>query len=126
MLIGLTVFYALYLLVLATLLLLLHLRGFYFFWSYGLSAVCSYLLTDFASRKLFNRVNIRFGRKYEIAHAITFVELIFSTAILGSLFNYFYQYFGREPNRLGGRDNDPERRHNFCALLSLRLQAGIS
>ncbi len=92
LLLGLSIFYALYLVVLATLWLLLHLGGFYFFWSYGLSAVCSYLLTDFTSRKLFDRVNIALGQKYEIVHAIAFIELIFSTAILGSLFNYTYQF----------------------------------
>lgn len=92
LLIGLMVFYALYVLVLLTLWSLLHLKGFYFFWSYGLSAICSYLLTDFASRKLFDRLNVRLGRRYEVLHAIAFMELIFSTAILGSLFNFFYQY----------------------------------
>jgi len=92
LLIGLTVFYGLYILVLLTLWSLLHLGGFYFFWSYGLSAVCSYLLTDFASRRLFDRLNVGLGRRYEVLHAIAFIELIFSTAILGSLFNYLYQY----------------------------------
>lgn len=92
LLLVLTIIYMLYLAVLAILWSLLHLRGFYFFWSYSLSAVCAYLLTDFTSRKLFDRVNIVLSKKYEIVHAIAFMELIFSTAILASLFNYIYQY----------------------------------
>lgn len=78
-------------LVAATAWLLLNVGWFYFFWSYGLSAVASYMLTDFTEHHLFDRICKTFSIKFKTLRAVAFIELIFTTAILGSLLNFAFQ-----------------------------------
>jgi hypothetical protein len=78
-------------LILATAWLLLTVSWFYFFWSYGLSAVASYMLTDFTSREVFDRVRSVFTIRFKILKAASFIEMVFLTAILASLLDYAFQ-----------------------------------
>lgn len=80
-----------YFLVLATSWSLLHIGWFYFFWSYGLSAVASYMLTDFTTHAVFDRLGTVFSLRFRVVKIVAFVEMVFATALLGSLLNYAFQ-----------------------------------
>lgn len=77
-------------LILVTPWLLLRVPGFYFFWSIGLSAVASYMLTDFAERRVFGWLQTKLGMQYQNMQVVTFVEVIFSMAVLTSLLDYAF------------------------------------
>jgi hypothetical protein len=74
---------------------LLHVKNFYFYWSFGMAAVPSYLATDLATHKLFNRLDITIG-KYGILHFVIYLEMILSTALLAALIAYVVQQLLRE------------------------------
>ncbi len=78
-------------LVTTTAYLLLTVSWFYTFWAYGLSAVASYLLTDYIQHTFFDKIRRAFTNKLRVLKPISYIEMIFLTAILASLLNYSFQ-----------------------------------
>jgi len=88
--IGLVGFLAFYFVILGTAWALLHIQNFYTYWSFGMAAIPSYFATNFVTRKVFDRLDTTVG-KYEILRFISYLEMILSTAVLGSILRYLIQ-----------------------------------
>lgn len=49
------------------------------------------MLTDFTTHAVFDRLGTVFSLRFRVLKVVAFVEMIFATALLGSLLNYAFQ-----------------------------------